>query len=298
MRLRTVTHLCGEGVSGVWDNGLLSLAAVSTVAISLFVLALMGLLALNMQHLARVVDAQVQVVAYLQPTNSSPPESQIVQQISALPGVTNAVFVSKAVALKALAQQFGQDAALISGTANGPGGNPLPDAVNIYVGQPSAVAGVVAAVQRMNGVSLVTDAPTVVDKLLGFNKALQILGIFLVAALALATVVVIGNTVRVAVYARRDQIAIMKLVGATNSFIRWPFFVEGAVLGLIGAIVSGAVIWWGYRWVASAVAKSMSFLPLLPPGHLVLPLDEVLLAAGVVLGAMGSALSVRRHLHV
>ncbi len=298
MRMRTVAHLCGEGVGGVWDNGLLSLAAVSTVAISLFVLALVGLLALNMQHLAKVVDAEVQVVAYLQPTNSSPPEAQIVQQIGALPGVTRAVFVSKTAALNSLAQLFGKDAALISSAAQGPGGNPLPDAVQIYVPQPSQVAGVVAAVQKMDGVSSVTGAPAIVNKLAGFNKAVQILGVFLVAALALATIIVIGNTVRVAVYARRDQIAIMKLVGATNSFIRWPFFVEGAVLGLAGAIVSGAVIWWGYRWVAAAVARSMSFLPLLPPGHLVLPLDEVLLAAGVFLGAMGSALSVRRHLQV
>ena len=296
--MRTVAHLCGEGVGSVWENGLLSLAAVSTVAISLFVLALVGLLALNMQHLAKVVDAEVQVVAYLQPTSSSPPETQIVQQISALPGVTKTVFISKQQALNTLAQQFGQDAALISGAAAGPLGNPLPDAVDIYVAQPTEVAGVVTAIQQMAGVNSVTDQQQVVDKLSGFDKAIQILGIFLVAALALATVVVIGNTVRVAVYARRDQIAIMKLVGATNSFIRWPFFVEGAVLGLVGAILTGAVVWWGYGWVARAVARSMSFLPIMPPAHLVVPLDEALLVAGVVLGAMGSAVSVRRHLQV
>lgn len=295
MRLRTIAHLCGEGVVSVWDNGLLSLAAVSTVGISLFVLALVALLALNMQHLARVVDAQVQIVAYLQPTNAASQESALTQQIGALPNVTRVTFISKAQALAQLKQQFGQDSSLFASVQKN---NPLPDAVEVYVAKPAQVQSVVAAVSALTGVQSVRDAQSVVDKLSGFTQAVRVLGIFLVAALALATVVVIGNAVRVAVYARRDQIAIMKLVGATNGFIRWPFFVEGAVLGLCGAVVSGAVVWWGYGWVARAVGRSMAFLPLLPATHVVPTLGESLLGAGVLLGALGSAISVRRHLNV
>ncbi len=295
MRLRTMAHLTVEAASSVWDNGLLSVAAVSTVAISLFVLAMVALLALNMQHLARVVDAQVQVVAYLQPTKTSPPESTLVSRMSQLPGVTRAVFVSKDQALSTLKQEFGQDGSLLDTLQSA---NPLPDAVNVYVADPRQVAAVSSAISHMDGVSSVRNAQDVVDKLASFTQAVRLLGIFLVAALAVATVVVIGNTVRVAVYARREQIGIMKLVGATDGFIRWPFFLEGAILGLLGAAVSGAVIWYGYGWLDHVVARSMSFLPLLPSGGLMPHLAEALGGLGLVLGALGSAVSVRRHLNV
>jgi cell division transport system permease protein len=295
VRLRTFGYLTAEAVGSVRDNVLLSVAAVSTVAISLLVLATVALLALNLQHLAAVVDAQVQVVAYLQPTATSPPEPQIVQQIAALPHVSRVEFVSKDAALQHLKELFGKDAALIDEVEQQ---NPLPDSVNIYVDDPRAAADVFQAVQKIDGVQSAQNAQDVVDRLIAFTRALRVLGIFLVGALALATVVVIGNTIRVAVYARRDQISIMKLVGATDGFIRWPFFLEGAILGLAGAAVAGAVVWWGYRWVDSVAYANLPFLPLLRPEDLLPRLAEALLLGGVVLGALGSAVSVRKHLDV
>lgn len=288
-------YLTGEAFGSVRDNGLLSVAAVSTVAISLLVLALVAMLALNLQHLANVVDAQVQIVAYLKATPTSQPENMIEQQIQALPDVANVVLVTKDQALAQLAQQLGKDAGLISEAQQD---NPLSDELQIYVDNPRAVAQVYDAVTHVDGVDHADNNQDVVDKLIAFTSAVRVLGIFLVAALALATVVVIGNTVRVAVWARRDQIGIMKLVGATDSFIRWPFFIEGAILGFGGAVLTTAVVAWGYAWVHGAVGQSLPFLPLLAPGALLPRLLEALLLGGVLLGALGSAISVRRHLDV
>lgn len=330
-------YLTGEAIGSVRDNGLLSVAAVSTVAISLLVLALVALLALNLQYLVRSVDGQVQIVAYLgaaapgqgstTATSASgasssgasssgaaasssasaasssgaagkgasavpPPEAVVLQEIRSLPHVTGAVLVTKGQALAKLQQNLNTNLSEFARQ------NPLPDSVDINVAQPRYIGAVAAAVGAMPGVSQVQDAQSTVDKLVAFTRAVRILGIFLVAALALATVVVIGNTVRVAVWARRDQIAIQKLVGATNGFIRWPFFMEGAILGLLGAAVSGGVVGWGYVWVHRAVARSLAFLPLLQPRVLVPGLIEVLLGGGLLLGALGSAVSVRRHLDV
>ncbi len=296
MRLRTFGYLTGEAVGSVRDNALLSVAAVSTVAISLLVLAVVAVLGLNLRHLASAVDAQVQVVAYLDQSQLSQPEQSVAQEIGALPHVTNVQFVTKQQALTHLQDLFGpQDAGLFNDVAQN---NPLPDSLNIYVDDPTAVAAVADAVGHIVGPANVQNAQDVVNKLVSFTRALRWLGAFLVAALALATVVVIGNTVRVAVYARREQIGIMKLVGATDSFIRWPFFIEGAILGLGGAVLSGAVIAWGYAWVQGLVSNYMPFLPMIQ-AHALLPgMVETLLLGGVLLGALGSAVSVRRHLDV
>ena len=295
MRLRTVGHLTAEAVRSVQDNGLLSVAAMSTVAVSLLVLAVISLLALNMQHLTRVMDAKVQVVAYFSTKATPAQASAAVAQLRALPHVTRVKYVSRAAALRQLANEFGRDKTLLRQVETH---NPLPDSADVYVDKTIRIAGVVRAMQKVPGVASVHDAQAVVNKLTNFTRAVRYLGLFLVSALALATVIVIGNTVRVAVYARREQIGIMKLVGATNGFIRWPFFIEGAILGLGGAALSGAVVWWGYRWLNHAVAALVPFLPLLAPTRLLPHLVETLLASGLLLGALGSAISVRRHLNV
>lgn len=339
LRLRTFAHLGGEALASVWDNSLLSIAAVTTVSISLLVLAIVSLLAINMQHLASVLDAQVQVVAYIQvpakapaaagaaaaaphaavitpasaravgaassakaPATPSragsvtvPAERRVLREIAALPGVSRVVFVSKAQALHNLSAQFTNARALITQVKTH---NPLPDAADVYVGDPRQVAGVAAAIAALPGVTHVQDAQTTVNRLFGFTQALRYVGLFLVAALALTTLVVIGNTVRVTVYARRDQIGIMKLVGATNSFIRFPFFIEGAVLGVLGAVLAGAAVFFGYRWLQGLASVNLPFLPLLTPQALLPRLVEALLVAGLLLGALGSAISVRRHLNV
>ena len=324
-----MAHLTGDAMTSIRDNSLLSVAAVSTVAITLAVLAIVTLLALNMQYLGRYLNAQVQIVAYFQagggasttgvggscvtqsgaggtsgsgtaataaapgPTGPTPSEQQTVQQIESLPGVQRVEFVGKQQALQALTSELG------SGTVGGIGAdNPLPDAVNIFVNDPRLVASVAQQVQAMPGIACVENAQQYVNELFGFTQALRYVGIFLIAALALTACVVISNTVRVAVFARRDQIAIMKLVGATDGFIRLPFFIEGAVLGLLGALLSGGLIDWGYGWVQRLAQSNMPFLPLLTAHMVEGRLLEGLALSGVLLGALGSAVSVRRHLQV
>ncbi len=288
-------HLTVEAFASVRDNGLLSVAAVSTVAVSLLVLAIISLLALNLRHFAAVIDAKVQVVAYLDPGPHTQPEAEIIQEVRALPGVTRTVLVTKTQALRQLQAEMGLQPALVTDVLHH---NPLPDALDIYVANPSLVAALAARLHGLSGVQTVNDQQQVVDRIIGFTRAIRVLGLFLVGALALATLVVVGNTVRVAVYARRDQIAVMKLVGATNGFIRWPFFMEGALLGLGGAILAGGAVWWGYGRLLGLARQAVPFLPLLPVGGLMPRLAEGLLAAGIVLGALGSAVSVRRHLNV
>jgi cell division transport system permease protein len=295
VRLRTIGYLTAEAFASVRDNGLLSMAAVSTVGISLLVLAIITLLALNLQYVARVIDAKVQVVAYLAPSAATQPEEGILQEVRVLPGVRKAVLVTKEQALEQLRSEMGLEPGILHDVLRH---NPLPDSIDVYVTDPRLVPSVVAHLERIPGVASVNDQQAVVARLARFTEVLRWVGLFLVAALGLATLVVVGNTVRVAVYARREQIAIMKLVGATNGFIRWPFFIEGALLGLGGAVLAGSVVWWGYGWLLRVAAQAVPFVPLLPAEGVLPRLGEGLVAAGVGLGALGSAVSVHRHLNV
>lgn len=295
MRLRTMARLTGEAFSSVRTNALLSVAAVSTVSVSLLVLAIMGLLAVNLRHIASVLDDQVEIVVYLSANESTSAEASLEHQIEAMPGVRKVALVTKQQSLANLEQFFANDQSLFSTTANN---NPLPNTINVSVSAPGDVAGLAAALSKLPGVTEVGNQQQVVDDLVGFTQAMHVVGLVLVLALGVTTLVVIGNTVRVAVYARRDQIGIMKLVGATDGFIRWPFFIEGAILGLAGAIIAGGLVWWSYAEVVRLAHRSVPFLPLLRAQTLLPPVGEALLGVGVLLGALGSAISVHRHLSV
>jgi cell division transport system permease protein len=291
--MRTWLHFAREALSGIRDNGLMSVASASTVAISLLVLALFVVLGLNLSHMGQVLDAQVEIVAYLQTSFNRSGEAALMQQIQAIPGVTSAQYVTKEEALSRLKQQFGDQQDLLNSVADN---NPLPDSVEIHVADPGQVDAVAQAVGKLPGVDHADYKQAVVQRLFALTAALRTVGLILVAGLALATVILIANTIRVAVFARREEIAIMKLVGATDSFIRWPFLIEGALLGLFGAAAASAVAWWGYSAVALRVAQDLPFLPLLSEQPLVTELSAWLIVLGLVLGAVGSTISLRRFL--
>jgi cell division transport system permease protein len=295
VKMRTWLHFIREAAAGVRDNGLMSIASASTVAISLLVLALFVVLGLNLAHLGQVLDAQVEIVAYLQTNFDRSGEAALMQRITAIPGVTSARYVTKEEALNRLRQQFGDQQDLLDSVADN---NPLPDSVEIHVADPSQVGPVATAVGKLPGVDHADYKQAVVQRLFALTAALRTAGLVLVAGLALATVVLIANTIRVAVFARREEIAIMKLVGATDAFIRWPFLLEGAMLGALGAAAASAVAWWGYSAVVVRVAADLPFLPLLQRQPLLTELTGWLMLLGLVLGAAGSTVSLRRFLRV
>jgi cell division transport system permease protein len=295
VRPASLRHFVREAATSIRDNALMSLASASTVAISLLVLALFVVLALNLQHMGQVLDAQVEIVAYLRTDFDRANQPLLMQKIEAIPGVVAATFVTKEQALDRLRQQFGDQQDLLDAVA---ADNPLPDSVEIRVARPDQVAAVAAAVGQLQSVERADYKQAVVQRLFALTAALRTAGLVLVAGLALATVILIANSVRLAVFARREEIAIMKLVGATDSFIRWPFVLEGALLGVIGGAAAAAVVWWGYSALVARIARDLPFLPVLPRQPLLSNLTAALVLLGLGLGAAGSGVSLRRFLRV
>lgn len=297
MRLRTWGYLWREALTGIWRNRLLGLASLTTVAVCLTALAAVMLVAVNLQHMASFAESQVEIVAYLRPDFNRALSTLLLERVRAIPGVADARFVSKEQALERLRQQFGEQAYLLEGLDE-PGANPLRDSVEVSLAAPEAAAAVAQGLRGLDGVEEVSYRQDVVERLVALTRLLRLLGLVLVGLLAVATVFVIANTIRLTVFARRREIAIMKLVGATDAFIRWPFFLEGLILGLGGALVAGGLAAAGYGYVVRLLSEALPFLPVLGPDPLIWNLTKLLLGIGALIGAVGSALSLRRFLSV
>lgn len=294
-KFRAWSYIFREAWAGVRKNGLMSIASVTTVALSLLVLAIFLVLALNMQYISDVVQSQVEVSAYLVEDFDYRYRQELIDKIKKIDGVSEVAFVTKEEGLKRLREQFGDEQELLEGVDKL---NPLRDAVEIRVPELEKIPAVVKSLEEIDSVAQVRYDQEVLEKLTRFTRSARTAGLGLVVLLGLATTFLIANTVRLTVFARRKEISIMKLVGATDALIRWPFLLEGAILGLLGALLSAGVMWWGYSQFLEAVNRTLPFIPVLGGDPLLFRLAQVLLVLGVLIGAVGSGLSVRKYLRV
>lgn len=288
-------YIWRETLQSVRHNGVMSLASVGTVTVSLIVLALFMLLAINLDHVAANLENQVEIKAYMANQFPAPAAKATQEQIRRIPGVTQAQFVSKEQALQTLKQQLGKNGALLESVEER---NPLPASFQVRVDRPENVKQVSEALKQIPGVEKVDYQEEVVQKLFSFTKGLRLAGLALVVVLAGATVFIISNTIRLTVFARRREIAIMKLVGATDRFIHRPFMAEGMLFGVAGGMLAAFIVWAFYSWAARAISQALPFLPVVPAEPVMNEVVWILLLLGAALGAIGSLLAIRRFLRV
>lgn len=266
-----------------------------TVAISLFVLGIFLLLVANTNNLARSLESELEIAAFLKVDLPREEAKVIGEKIKALPGVVAAELVPKEEGLNQLTQQLGRREDLLTALD---GKNPLPDYYRIKAASPQEVSSLALRIQEIAGVEEVEYGQNVVQKLLQVTKWMRWLGGGLAVLLALAAAFLIALTIRLAVTARGKEIAIMKYVGATDWFIRWPFLLEGLILGLIGALGAAGMLYFGYGSLVSRLQASLAFLPLVTERAFIYTLMLTLVVAGAGVGAVGSAFSIRRFLRV
>lgn len=284
-----------EALASIRRNGLMSVAAVTTVAISLFILSVFLLVAINVDNLARTIESQVEVRLYLREGLDENALASLRSQLTAMDGVAEVIFVSKEESLATLKQQLGPDADLLEGVDQM---NPLRDSFRVFTRGTAWVETVANRTATLDGVEDVGYTHDLVQRILRLTSALRLGGLVLVGLMVLATLLVIANTVRLTILARSEEVSVMRLVGATNWFIRWPFLVEGMFLGLIGGTVAGVAAWQAYNWAIGGVYRAIPFMPVVPVFPLAWHLTALLLGAGSVIGGLGSALSLRRFLRV
>ncbi len=288
MRLNTVEFLLTQAWSAIVRNGAISGAAVTNVAVALCVLGAFALTAFNLDQLASRQAAAVEITADLA---KGAKREEIEKQLRADPGIAQVRFVSKDQALEETARGFEINLSQLKRI-----GNPLPDSFRLAPADPNEVSAVAARVKAIEGIAEVRYAQQTTERLLALARGIKIAGLLAVVVLGTATLLLVSVTIRLTIYARRREIRIMQLVGATNWFIRVPFLLEGILQGAAGGIVAMLLLLPGYSYVQEVAERGLPFLRLTySPGMLaVLAIGVVLL--GCIFGGLGSLIGLQRHL--
>lgn len=296
MKFRTLEYFIREVIISLRRNNWMSFASIGTVAVSLFVLGVFLLLVLNMNRMASTLESQVQIAVYLEDNLSGKEKDKLEEAINDMSGIQSVKYVDKDEALVKLRERLGEQQYLLNAMEDGE--NPLPDAFEVTVKLPELVQTAAASIQEMDGVAEAKYGQDVVEHLFDITRLVRIFGLLLMVLLTGATIFIISNTIRLTVFARRKEIAIMKYVGATDWFIRWPFLLEGIVLGFIGGIVAAFALRSFYAAMASKIYNTLAFFPLMPQYPFMDYVSVGIIISGMIIGAIGSTISLKRFLQV
>lgn len=296
MKLRTFSYFVKEAFKSMRRNGLMTLASISTVALSLFMLGVFLCGVVNLNNMAASLETQVQLSVYLKDDLTTNQIMETGKAVKSQPHIKELKFVTKDQALQDFKSRLGDDQKQMIDSLEGV--NPLPNSYIVTFENPQDVKLAAKELATVPGVESVHYGQDVVDELFKITQIIRIGGIVLIAFLAAATLFIISNTIRLTVFARRKEIAIMKYVGATNGFIRWPFVIEGMLLGCIGGLIAVACAGEFYYFITSEIEQSLAFFPLVPMFPIFYQLAVALLIIGIFVGAIGSAISLRQYMRV
>ena len=289
---RGVPYFIREGVDGICRNALMSVAAMTVMAVTLVALGAALVLAQTLDRIARGVEQKTQVIVYLREGLDLDDLGALRARLTVIPGVAALAFVSKDQALAGFQQSLGGKVNLRDLLSH----NPLPASFVLTADRAADLQAITAAASALPEVEHATYGANAVDRLLMVTRAVRWGGVALSAGLALVAVIIVVSTIRLTVFARRTEIEVMRLVGGTAWFIRWPFVVEGALTGAASAGLALLLVVGGYTWLARGTHATLPFVPLLRPGEVALLLAWKLMLWGIGIGVGGSLLAVRRYL--
>ncbi len=295
MKIRTFEYFMREAITSLRRNGLMSIASVSTVALSLLILGIFLVMVLNLNHIASTLETQVQITVYMEDGLSDRDMREIGTRITKMPGVTEVMFIDKEAAMVKFKDRLGEQQGLLTALGDT---NPLPNSFEVKVDKPEYVKTVSQSIAQLKGVENAKYGQEVIEQLFALTKMIRIFGLILIIFLALAALFIISNTIRITVFARRKEIGIMKYVGATDWFIRFPFMIEGMILGFSGALCAVLILSQTYSSLTDKVYESLAFLPLIPKNPFLTHISIILLIVGTAIGALGSTISLKRFMKV
>ncbi|MBP5199613.1 MAG: permease-like cell division protein FtsX [Schwartzia sp.] len=293
MKISTSEYIVRETIISLMRNSWMSFASIGTVAVSLFVFGMFLILVLNMNRMVASLESQVEISVYIRDEVSDIGIHALEERISQMQGVESVKYIDRESAMVRFRDRLGDQQFLLDSLGET---NPLPNSFEVRVIQPDMVRTAAEAIAEMPEVETAKYGQDVVEHLFDITRLVRLFGLALMFVLALATLFIISNTIRLTVFARRKEVAIMKYVGATDWFIRWPFLLEGIVLGCLGGIVAAVVLRGAYRMIASKIYDTLAFFPLIPENPFLHYVTAVILVCGMLVGALGSTISLKKFL--
>nr|WP_302684187.1 permease-like cell division protein FtsX [uncultured Dialister sp.] len=284
-----------ETFYSLFRNKFMAVASVLTVTLSMFILGVFLCAVLNINHMATYLENQVEMTVYLKDGLNTEQVMAVGKKLKALPDLKEIKFTNKDQAMAEFKQRLGDQQGILDAI----NGNPLPSSYSTSFATPASLKKAVSIVTQYPEVDSVQYGQDIIEQLYKVAQVIRIGGIILIVFLAGAELFIISNTIRLTVFARRREIQIMKYVGATNGFIRWPFIFEGMIIGFIGSGLSAFILWEGYKVVLMEMAQAgLVFIPMIPLWPFIGYMTVMLLAAGIIIGILGSTISLRKYMKV
>jgi cell division transport system permease protein len=290
-----VSYQIRQALAAFRGNITAGIATLSTMTLTLTLLALVALVTINLETIVRGLEKDVQITAYLAPTeNAALGTAQgqaVIAALSGIAGIESSDYISKAQAFEKLKAEY----AALEG-ASKLIDNPLTDRVVVRVQNPREIESVAQQIKQIEGVADLEYGADFVNTVLSTLETVRNVGYGLVLLLVLNTLLNILNTIRVAMFARRDEIEVMRLIGATRGFIRAPYVLEGLGLALLASALTSAIIVPAYGAISARVAELVPFIPIVRDMAVVWQVLGIIALLGVVLGLLGSIWAANRYL--
>ena len=302
MKWSSFKYLARQGLHNMINNRLMSFASVGVLTVCLIITGVAGLFTANMNSLMIYLRSQNEVVVYLDENLDDAGLASVDSALRAISGLKEVTYVSKDEALDLMRDSMGDKADLFDVFEGEE--NPFLANYKVVLQDVGQMEEIVPQLESISGVVDVNVPTGLSDLVVNIHKAVTVISVGLVVVLGFVSIVVISNTIRLTVFARRKEINIMKYVGATNGFIRLPFFVEGIAVGLIAGVISSAIVLGGYQLLLIYCVDFPAFWGTIL-NDVLLGMDKVwwqvlvaFLAFGSLIGSVGTATSIRKYLHV
>lgn len=304
--MSSLVYFFRESLTGFKRNFSTTLGSIITIFLSLLIIGIFGICGVIINNVVTSVENQVSITAYVADDASQQDINAVETYIEGLPGVDSVEFTTKEQALENFTNSMTSNPDIV---AQLDGENPLPASIDVNLSEAQSVSTIADEILSNDTFTKICDNPDdprdslqygqkTVDKLFTLTNAIRYIGIALIAVLILIAFIFINNTIRLAILARRKEISIMRLVGASNGFIRGPFLCEGALHAIIGAVLAIGVMELIRIFLLPRVSTALPWLPINVEPSMFLLIYVSLLAAGLVIGLLGSIFAMRRYLKV
>lgn len=294
MKLTSLRYVLPEPFISLRRNAGMTVAAVMTVILTLYLCGIFALIVSNINRNTDVLEAAVEIKVFIEDGINQDQMDTLSAQVRSIEGVASIKFVSRAEGLELMSSKFGSSEEILAAIDT----NPLPNSYTLKAESPEQVLQIVEKVSRLPNVQDVRYGQGSIEKMFVFMNWTRTLGLGLMVLLGFSAVILISMNIRLSVEARKEEIQVMKYVGASNSFIVWPFILEGMLLGILGGGIACVLVLLSYNAVLNLILNSLNFLTFVPLGEIALLLIGGMLLIGVFLGALGSAIAVRKHVNV
>ena len=280
----------------------MSIASIIAIMSSLFILGVVLIIVFNLNYMAEGIESKVEISVFLKRDVADNEIQSIKNRMEAWEGVYEVEFISKKQALEQWKKELGDKASLLEGYSDDK--NPLPDKFVLRIEKPEYAEGILSNIKKIQNIEKVNYSREVADVISKVVNITRLIGFSISALLALIATIIINNTIKMAVYSRRREINIMKYIGATDWYIRWPFIIEGFVLGNLGAILACSLLAGGYYLILENSIDMMSGLnflnafKLLPIEAMFYDIGLVFFVVASVVGIFASIFSTYKHLRV